>query len=138
MLSRYLKKKDWYCVRWGNKCHFDWGPKGKVWIIRKAGTQYCPECIQNVQEKPKKEEKNQKRHHVWAAIGQDFKSDLTFYDVPGNTNGKMSLTIYREKIFEPVVKPWILQVRNGKMAPFVLEENGNSGHGTGKNNIVQS
>lgn len=138
MLARYPDKEDWYHVRWSDECHFGWGPEGKIWIIRKAGTRYCPECIQHVQERPKNEGKNQKRYHVWAAVGQDFESDLTFYNVSGNTNGKMSLEVYRNKILEPVVKPWTLQARNGLIDPFVLEEDGDSGHGTGKNNIVSS
>ena len=54
-----------------------------------------------------KGEKNQKQVHVWAAIGQNFKSNLTFYDVSGNTNRKMSLTVYHDDILEPFVKPWI-------------------------------
>ena len=97
---------------------------------------------QNAYKMYKKSQKNKgkksKHHHVWAAVGQDFKSDLTFYDVPGNTNGKMPLAVYRDKILEPVVKPWILQARNGLIDPFVFEEDGDTGHGTGKNNIVRS
>ena len=35
-------------------------------------------------------EKDKKHHHCWAAVGYDFKSDIHFYEVPGNTNRKMS------------------------------------------------
>jgi hypothetical protein len=56
-----------------------------------------------------------------------------FYNVPGNTNGKMSLQVYRDSILEPIVKPWIQRGDD-----FVLEEDNNSGHGTGKRNIVRA
>lgn len=66
-------------------------------------------------------------------MGYDFKSDLTFHDVPGNTNGKMSPQMYVNQILEPVVKPWLLQKQD-----FILEEDGDSGHGIAKNrNIVR-
>ena len=41
--------------------------------------------------------------------------------------------MYIDKILEPVVKPW-LQAHHD----FVLEEDGDSGHGPGKSNIVRS
>lgn len=55
-----------------------------------------------------------------------------FYEVPSNTNGKMTLQVYRDEILEPIVKPW-LQAKED----FVLEEDRDSGHGTGKQNIVR-
>ena len=62
-----------------------------------------------------------------------FKSDLTFYEVPENTNGKMSLQVYINQILEPVVKFWLLEKQD-----FVLEEDGDNGHGKAKNrNIVR-
>ncbi|KAK3936031.1 hypothetical protein QBC46DRAFT_270506, partial [Diplogelasinospora grovesii] len=78
-------------------------------------------------------EKDLKRLHVWAAVGHDFKSDLTWYDVPGNTNGKMTMKVYRDQILEPVVGSWI---REGQR--FVLEEDNDSGHGGSKHNIVRT
>ncbi len=66
-------------------------------------------------------------------MGYDFKLDLTFYKVPRNTNGKMSLQVFINQILEPVVKPCLLEKQN-----FVLEEDGDSGHGKAKNhNIVR-
>ncbi len=66
-------------------------------------------------------------------MGYDFKSDVIFYKVPGNTNGKMSLQVYIIQILGPVVKPWLL-----KKQDFVLDEDGDSGHGKAKNrNIVR-
>ena len=61
--------------------------------------------------------------HAWAAVGHNFKSKLVFYDVPTNTNGKMTAQAYVDKILEPVVKPWIQENNN-----FVLEEDRDSGH----------
>lgn len=58
-------------------------------------------------------------------IGYNFKSDITFYEVPGNSNGKMTHQVYIDSILEPVVKPWLERGDD-----FVLEEDGDSGHGT--------
>lgn len=73
-----------------------------------------------------------KRYHCWAAVGWNFKSELVFYEVPGNTNGKMSQRVYIDSILEPVVKPWLKAGED-----FVLEEDGDSGYGSGKSNIVR-
>ena len=43
------------------------------------------------------------------------------------------MTVYRDVILEPVVKPWIKYGQH-----FILEEDDDSGHGTGKNNIVRT
>lgn len=45
----------------------------------------------------------------------------------------MTLKCYRDDILEPIVKPWILRKDD-----FVLEEDGDLGHGTGKSNIVRT
>lgn len=110
--------------------HFAYGPQGKIRIIRKPGQRYCQDCIQHTDEA---KEKDQKRVHGWAAVGHDFKSDMHLYDVPGNTNGKMSQQVYLNSILKPVVKPWLDRGDN-----FCLEEDGDSGHGTSKRNIVRS
>ena len=45
----------------------------------------------------------------------------------------MSLKVYRDQILEPVVKPWLLEGQD-----FVLEEDGDSGHGKAQNwNIIR-
>ncbi len=77
--------------------------------------------------------RDRKRLHAWAAVGYNFKSDMIWYDVPGNSNGKMSLKVYRDEILEPVVGSWL---REGHQ--FVLEEDGDSGHGTSSSNIVRT
>lgn len=79
-----------------------YGPQGKLCIIRKLGERCCPDCIQ---EEKEPEEKDNKRHHCWAAVGHGFKSDIYFYEVPGNTNGKMSQRVSIDQILQPVVKP---------------------------------
>jgi hypothetical protein len=132
MLERYPEPKDWYHVRFSDESHFGWGPEGRVHVIRRPWERYCPDCIV---EKEEPAEKDLKRLHVWAAVGHNFKSDLVWYDVPGNSNGKMSLQVYRDKILEPVVGTWL---REGHQ--FVLEEDNDSGHGgtSKKTNIVRT
>ena len=43
----------------------------------------------------------------------------------------MSLQVYIDQILEPVVKPWLLEKQD-----FVLEEDGDSGHGKAKNRSI--
>ena len=64
-------------------------------------------------------------------MGYNFKSDIHFYDVPGNMNGKMSQHMYINQILEPIVKLWL-----DAGEKFVLEEDEDSGHGPGKANLV--
>lgn len=139
MIKKYPDSKDWLHIRWSDECHSGWGPEGKIYIIRKKGTRYCPDCIQHASEESDKED-DRKRIHVWAAVGYNFKYDLSFYEVLSNNNGKMSLQVYRDCILEPVVKPWLLQMCKGLINPWVLEEDGDSGHGGKgkKGNIVKT
>jgi hypothetical protein len=60
MLSRYPDPEDWMRVRFSDEVHFDWGGKNRLWIIRKPGQRYCPDCIQ---EKNEPAEKNRKRFY---------------------------------------------------------------------------
>jgi hypothetical protein len=130
MKERYPDEKDWSSVRFSDEVHFGYGPQGKIHIIRKPGQRYCQDCIQETDEV---KEKDLKRLHGWAAVGHDFKSAMHLYDVPGNKNGKMSHKVYLKSILKPIVKPWL-----DRGDDFVLEEDGDSGHGTSKNNIVRS
>ena len=94
------------------------------------GQCYCVDCIQH---NDSSKQKNEKRFHCWAAVGYDLKLDITFYEVLENTNEKMSLQVYINQILELVVKPWLLEKQD-----FVLEEDGDRGHGKAKNcNIVR-
>ena len=70
-----------------------------------------------------KELSEAQKAHAWAAIGHNFKSDLIFYDVPGNSNGKMMADFYINSILEPIIKSWI---QND--LPFVLEEDRDSNY----------
>ena len=119
MLDKYLHPKDWHRVRFNDKVHFGYGTKDKLRIIHKAGMRYCQDCIEEVQEPT---EKDKKRYHCWAAVGHNFKSDIYFYEVPGNTNGKMRQQVKIDRILQLVVKPWLQAHHN-----FVLEENGDLG-----------
>ena len=130
MLEKYDSPEDWYIVRFSDEVHFGWGPQGKLRIIRTPGQRYCSDCIQY---KDQPTETDKKRFHCWAAVGWNFKSPIHFNNVPGNTNGKMSLQVYRDSILQPIVKPWL-----EKGEELVLEEDGDSGHGTGKSNIVRT
>lgn len=102
MLQRYPNPQDWYRVRFSYEVHFGYGLQDKLYIICKASMQYCHSCIQKNFEPAKKD---RKRYHCWAAIGHDFKSDIIFYKVAGNTNKKMSKQAYINQILEPIVKP---------------------------------
>ena len=131
MLSQYPDPEDWYRVRFSDEVHWSIGPEGRARIIRKPGERLCTDCIQHTTDRS--DEKSFERAHSWAAIGWDFKSELSFYKVEGNRNGKMSLQVYRDQILNPIVKPWI-----DRGDDFVLEEDGDSGHGTSKSNIVRT
>ncbi|KAF1936658.1 hypothetical protein EJ02DRAFT_479649 [Clathrospora elynae] len=99
-------------------------------IIRKPGERYCSDCIQETTNQD--HEKEFERSYSWAAVGHDFKSDMYFYKVPGNKNGKLLLKVYHNQILEPIVKPW-LERRDS----FILEEDNDSRHGGGSSsNIV--
>jgi hypothetical protein len=71
--------------------------------------------------------KNTKRGFI---VGQWL--DIVFYEVPGNQNGKMSQRVYIDSVLYPHVLPAM------ETEPrIVLEEDGDSGHGLSKNNIVR-
>src|SRR5437764_13452311 len=101
MLEQYPTKEYWRRVRFSDKVHFGHGREGRLLIISKKGQRYCQNCIQEVGG-PAETEKN--KVYTWAAIRYDFKSNLVFYNVPLNTNGKMTLQIYKDSILESVVK----------------------------------
>lgn len=87
MKAKYPRPEGWYRMRFSDEVHFGYGPQAKLRIIRKPRERYCPDCIQE-DEDP--EEKDKNRHHCWAVAGHNFKLEIYFYDVSGNTNGKMS------------------------------------------------
>ena len=122
---------DWKKVRFSDEVHFGRGPQRKLCIIRKPGQRTCDDCIQE-QHQPEEKDKKQKRYYCWAAVGWNFKSELIFYEVPGNSNGKMSQRVYIDSILEPVVKSWLERGDD-----FIMEEDRDSGHGSGKDNDVR-
>ena len=122
-------KEDYRDIRYSDEVHNRFGPQGRAYVYRKPGQRTCINCIQRAQAPKKKDEK---RIHAWGAAGYDFKSEMVFYDVPSNTNGKMTQQVYRDVILEPMVKPWLEAGQS-----FVLEEDGDSGHGPKGNNIVK-
>jgi hypothetical protein len=92
--------------------HFGWGSQGKLFTIRRPDERYCQDCIQHVDEP---DVKDVKRHHCWAAVDHDFKSDIHFYNVSSNVNEKMSQRVYIDQILKLIVKFWLNH-------DFVLEE----------------
>lgn len=131
LLARFPHPEDWKRVRFSDEVHFSFGPQGRMYIIRKRGDRYCKDCIQDAQE-PQSKDKD--RVHCWAAIGYNFKSELHFYDIASNTNGKMTAQYYRDGILDGIVKPWIERGDN-----FILEEDRDGAHGLPQNKagIVQ-
>jgi hypothetical protein len=126
------ESEDWHDVRFSDEVHCRVGPQGKLQIIRQPGERYCSDCIQ--EQLNWDDEREWETSHIWAAVGYNFKSDLTFYNTPGNKNSKLSLKVYRNDILELIVKPWLTDL---KQKPFILEEDNDSGHGGGShNNIV--
>ena len=83
---------------------------------------YCQDCIQEHNEPV---EKDKKRHHCWAAVGHNFKSEIYFYEVVGQQ-------VYINQILDTIVKPWIQAHQD-----FVLEEDADLGHRPRRSNIVE-
>ncbi|KAF2818032.1 hypothetical protein CC86DRAFT_337635, partial [Ophiobolus disseminans] len=132
MLVLKPNQDDWHDVRFSDEVHCRVGPQGKLRIIRKPGERYCSDCIQ--EQLNRDDERAWETSHIWAAVGHNFKSDLTFYNNPTNRNGKMSLKVYRDAILEPIIGSWL---RDPSQKPFILEEDDDSGHGGGsQSNIV--
>ena len=66
MLERYPEPENWRQIRFSDKCHFGWGPQGKVYVIRRPWERHCPEYLL---EKEAPAEKDLKRVHCWGAVG---------------------------------------------------------------------
>ncbi|KUJ14038.1 uncharacterized protein LY89DRAFT_152121 [Mollisia scopiformis] len=105
MKEKYPEKEDWHNVRFSDECHVSFGPEGMVHVIRTSKQRGLSDCIQEVRKE--KDDDQQYRVHWWVAIGYDFKSRIQFYDVPSNSNSKMTHRVYIDQILEPVVKPWL-------------------------------
>ena len=135
MLQRYPHFIDWQHVRFSDEVHFGWGPEGRKLIIRPLGRIWKghPQYIFQKETRSRENSDDLKRVHYWGAVGYNFKSPLIRYEVPSNTNGKMTHQVYIESILEPVVAEWCLEKE-----PWCLEEDGDSGHGLkSQNNPVE-
>tara|TARA_R110002003_G_scaffold699_2_gene21083 strand:- start:3774 stop:4625 length:852 start_codon:yes stop_codon:yes gene_type:complete len=140
--DRFLQDAGWDArvLTWEQLAHkLDFGVSGRT-MKRALGSLDYRKCIACTEgwvsarnaEKRRDDEKHFESAHTWAAVGHKFKSALSFYNVPGNKNGNLTLTVYRDQIPEPLVKPWL-----DRGDRFILEEDNDSGHGGGsKNNIV--
>ena len=104
MLNKYLKNENWNRVRFNDEIHFFKKSKKKLRIIRKSDTRYKWNCIQH---RDSSAAKNEKRMHCWIAIDYNFKSNIIFYNVPGNSNEKMTHDVYVNFIFDFVIKSWL-------------------------------
>ena len=100
-------------------------------FIRKPGERTMRTVYKNKANRRKKNQK-QKRYHCWAAVGWNFQSELVLNEVPSHTNGKMNQRVHIDSVLEPVVKPWLEPGED-----FVLEEDGDSGLGSGKSNVLR-
>ena len=134
MLALRPESKDWRNVRFSDEHHDGFGSIGRVWIIRKSdrARRIASNNVQRRDSQSSQKDKN--RLHVWAAVGYNFKSELFFYEIPSNKNGKMTLQGYIE-ILERFngVKDWLERDED-----FVLEEDRDGGHGTDATNIVRT
>ena len=129
MLNKYPNTKNWRRIRFNNKVHFGYEPELNPRILHQPWEKTCANYIVEHKNPTKK---YQKKVHNWGAIRYGFKSELTFYDINSNTNGKMTQDVYIKQILKPVVLPWI---RAGQS--FVLEEDGDNSHGPNKHNSVR-
>jgi hypothetical protein len=130
-LRRSWNLRQWRKVRFSDECHFGRGPQRKLSIIRRSGDRYHPDCIQKTYNEKTIKYKNEKRWHVWAAVGYDFKSKLIFYET-SSSNGKMTGRVYIDLILTEV-KKWI-----DRGDDFILEEDKDSAHGVGENSAVRA
>ncbi len=65
--------------------------------------------------------------NICTSVRYNFKSDIIFYDLLGNKNGKLIHQIYIKFFFEQFVKLWITTAKY-----FVLEEDDDSGYSPSK------
>jgi hypothetical protein len=128
MLNRYSDKKKWNRVRFSDEVHFEWDSQDKLFIIRQSVERYCQDCIQHTD---KSDAKDVKRHHCWAAVNHDFKSNIHFYQMSDNLNEKMSQRVYIDQILKFIIKSWLNH-------DFVLKEDDDSGYDSSKSNIVRT
>lgn len=121
-LEKRPAKEDYCNIRYSDEWHAACGDDRQVYIFRKPGERYCPDCLYEGPDLRKIE--NEKFNaHFWAAVGYDFKSDLYEYRISLNNNGKMTATYYCDYILKKIVKLWLKEGQE-----FILEEDCDSAH----------
>ena len=125
MLAKYPTPQHWRKVRFSDETHFGYDSQGRVWVTRKPGERYCPDCVQQ-KDLPKEKDTNQV--HTWGAIGYNYKSKLYRYDT-NTSNGKMTQKVYLE-LLQAECTSW--------PSDAVLEEDRDSGHGTSESNPIRT
>ncbi|KAF7561409.1 hypothetical protein G7046_g2742 [Stylonectria norvegica] len=118
MLDVYPHPQDWRFIRFSGELHFGFGLDGKMRLLPRPGEKFCPGCSQLPDANWPRDVK---KVHAWAVVGYDFKSELVFYEESTNPNctGVMTMSEYRDKVLQKVVKPWLTTL--GPQA-FILEE----------------
>ncbi|KAL7940339.1 hypothetical protein V8C42DRAFT_356317 [Trichoderma barbatum] len=115
-------KEDYRDIIYSDEWHAACGDDRQVYILRKPGERYCPDCLYE-RPSPRLKDEEKFNAHFWGGIGYDFKSDLYEYRISTNNNGKMTAAYYRDHILQKVVKPWLDQGMT-----FILEEDRDSSH----------
>lgn len=64
-------------------------------------------------------------------MGYNFKSDIIFYNILSNKNGKLTYQVNKNSILILLMKPQIMT-----RVDFILEKDGNSGHDSSEKNLV--
>ena len=116
----------WRQVRFTDEIHISLGSRRQFEIIRRPGERYCLDC-ETEELDEQKADWEKKGFHCWVMVGWDYKSDLVFYEIPGNSHGLLNQKVYIDSILEPVVRP--LLERGDKH--WIMEETGDYGHGSG-------
>lgn len=119
---------DWQRIRFSDEVHFELESWRKLRIIRRSDERYCHDCIQVEKES---QLKDVKRSHAWAYVEWDFKSNLMFYEMSGNSNDKMSQKVYINFILESIMKSTLERKKR-----FILKEDDDSEHNSADNNNI--
>lgn len=123
--------EDWDDVYFSDQFHGGWGPTGKARIIRRPGERICRDCLND--DEPL--DRNLRKVNGWVAAGYGHKSKMVVFS---NDYLKDHLTIelYKSKILEPIVGPWIEEVQLGRRKPFWLGEDRNQVIGPSRKGVV--
>ncbi|KAJ4153707.1 hypothetical protein LMH87_010181 [Akanthomyces muscarius] len=107
--------EDWKRVRFSGELHFGFGLDGRMRLLPRPGEKYaCPSCQMQTEEQQQKEhspsdwDRDIRRVHAWAAVGQGYRSELVFYDeqTGAKSLGLMTPAAYRDVVLEQHVQSW--------------------------------